>query len=364
MGPRLIPPPGTPAAELARLSDEEHDLAERENDMLAHGVEVELRAREVQSQLDAARAALQRLAHTSARGDAEKAFLESLSLVVPPHVASHETSLALEQRRKALIARLQAIESESAAVRARNRRLVEISEVIARLHDLASQLAARAEAERNAPILLQPKPAPAPAAPAPKPAGPVFSNPPAAWSRGPTEEDRRRDAAAVAETFQRLTPIPAKPKPVPAPAPAPAAAAPPEPEAAPAPPATPAPARAPGGTYKEARSSPRMRMHTEVTLGSESNFYTGFSGDLSEGGVFVATYEKLLPPGTPVEISIALPNRASVQVPGKVRWVRDAHERTPGVFPGMGIQFDALSEEVSAAIRSFLQCREPMFWDE
>jgi hypothetical protein len=46
--PRITPQPGTPAAELARLADEERQLAERESDMLTQGVEVELRAREVQ----------------------------------------------------------------------------------------------------------------------------------------------------------------------------------------------------------------------------------------------------------------------------------------------------------------------------
>ena len=105
-------------------------------------------------------------------------------------------------------------------------------------------------------------------------------------------------------------------------------------------------------------------MQAEVTLGSESNFYTGFSGDLSEGGIFVATYEKLLPPGTAVEVALALPNRSPIKVMGRVRWVRETTDHSPGIFPGMGIQFDGMHPEALSAIKSFLQRREPMFWDE
>ena len=100
-----------------------------------------------------------------------------------------------------------------------------------------------------------------------------------------------------------------------------------------------------------------------MSLASESNFFTGFSGDLSEGGVFVATYEALLPPGTEVELALALPDRPPLRVPGVVRWVREHNDRTPGVFPGMGIAFQAIDPQAAAAIRSFLQHREPLFWE-
>ncbi len=353
---RIMPQPGTPAAELARLADEERQLAEREADMLDQGVEVELRAREVQVQLDAARASLQRLANTSARSEAEQAFLDSLSLVVPPHVASQATSTALELRRKALIARLQAVEAEGQAVRERAGRLADLSASIAGLQVLSADLMGRVEAERRAaaaqpPIPLTPVPPQAPQAPAPapvarKPAGPVYTAPPAAWSRGPTQADREREAAQLLAAQPRVASRVAAPSPVPTPVPAPAQP------------------RAPDALYSEARRESRMRVHAEVTLGSESNFYTGFSGDLSEGGVFVATYEKLLPPGTAVELAVALPNRPPIKVTGKVRWVREPNDQSPGVFPGMGIQFDEVQAEALAAIKSFLQRREPMFWDE
>ncbi|MGC4117366.1 MAG: TIGR02266 family protein [Myxococcales bacterium] len=399
---RIMPQPGTPAAELARLGDEEHQLTERESDMLNQGVEVEMRAREVQSQLDAARASLQRLANTSAHGDAERAFVDSLSLVVPPHVASPETSRALELRRKALIARLQAIEAEGQAVQSRASKLAEISEGIGRLQSLTLALAAKAEADRRAaaaaaqaPILLtpaagQPTPVPPPTpAPAKKPQGPVYSAPPAAWSRGPTKADLVRDTqemlalkeqraaeqraaeqraaeqrmADQRAAEQRLAEQRAAEQRMAARKPATATPAPPAPVAVPPAPA-PVPQRAADGLFGEARREARQRVQAEVTLGSESNFYTGFSGDLSEGGVFVATYEKLLPPGTAVEVALALPNRPPIKVTGKVKWVRETADHSPGVFPGMGIQFEVVQPEALSVIKSFLQRREPMFWDD
>jgi uncharacterized protein (TIGR02266 family) len=412
MDPRVIPPPGTPAAELARLCDEERQLADRENEMLTQGAAAEGRAREVQSQLDGARAALQRLSGTSVRSDAEKAFLDSLSFVVPPHVASAETSRALDLRRKALIARLQAIEAEGGAVRGRAARLEELSQAIASLQIQAAALVERARAPQPAPIPLTPAPRPAQpapipltpaarpaaapipltpsarqaakAAPRPAPAEPSMDDwPPASdtdWPppeaaaappRAPAPPAKAKAPAAATVPARRVAPAaptplvpqvkPATPAkaPAPQPKPAPAARAPADPIPAPAP----APAKA-GAAVENSRGASRVRLQTEVTLGSESNFYTGFSGNLSEGGLFVATYEKLLPAGTRVEVAVTLPDRPALKLPGTVRWVRDPSDHTPGVFPGMGIAFDDVPSDALKAIKSFLSQREPMFWED
>ena len=50
------------------------------------------------------------------------------------------------------------------------------------------------------------------------------------------------------------------------------------------------------------RSSSRIPLQTQVDLSSDSNVFTGFSTNLSEGGVFVATLN-LLPVGTAVDLS-------------------------------------------------------------
>ncbi len=112
------------------------------------------------------------------------------------------------------------------------------------------------------------------------------------------------------------------------------------------------------------RASPRVNLQVEVTLQSESNFFTGFSGDISETGVFVATYQKHLPPGTPVDLTLALPGEPPMPLVGSVRWVREAGEPTSGVLPGMGIAFSGLEEKETVAIQRFILGREPLFWAE
>jgi len=118
---------------------------------------------------------------------------------------------------------------------------------------------------------------------------------------------------------------------------------------------------APPAETVERRRAPRVSLHTEVTLSSDSNFYTGFTTDLSDGGIFVATcavYE----PGTEVKLRFSLPGSGSIETEGIVRWTREYNEKTPDIFPGMGIEFASLSMESHAAIAAFTQHREPLFY--
>jgi uncharacterized protein (TIGR02266 family) len=109
----------------------------------------------------------------------------------------------------------------------------------------------------------------------------------------------------------------------------------------------------------EARTAPRRDVEVEVAICTESNFYLGFTENLSEGGVFVATYRPH-PIGTPVALDLHLPI-GSMRVSGIVRWLRgDDGEH----WPGMGVQFEDVTAEDAAAIREFLTYREPLFFDE
>jgi Tfp pilus assembly protein PilZ len=64
-----------------------------------------------------------------------------------------------------------------------------------------------------------------------------------------------------------------------------------------------------------------------------------------------------------VEVALALPNRPPIKVTGKVKWVR-AGRPLAGRVPAMGIQFEQVQPKRCSVIKSFLQRREPMFWDE
>lgn len=110
---------------------------------------------------------------------------------------------------------------------------------------------------------------------------------------------------------------------------------------------------------RERRRAPRVELETAVNLFSDSNFFTGFTGDISEGGVFVVAYE-LQPVGTEVSVELGLPGGHEIKANGVVRWVRDPRDPTQ-VAPGMGIEFESLTDEDRAVIAEFVENRSPDF---
>jgi len=113
----------------------------------------------------------------------------------------------------------------------------------------------------------------------------------------------------------------------------------------------------------EARRNGRVRMHTSIDTRSDSNFFTGFAMDISEGGVFIATVEPVAL-GTQVELNFTLPGGRPMKVTGVVRWVRESNARTPELMPGVGVQFTGLPSEVAHAITAFVATRDPMFFPD
>jgi uncharacterized protein (TIGR02266 family) len=111
------------------------------------------------------------------------------------------------------------------------------------------------------------------------------------------------------------------------------------------------------------RRHPRVELESEVTFESDNNFYTGFAEDISEGGLFVATYQ-LQARGTDVEIRFTLPDGHVVHTVGVVRWLRDPLDANRDAPPGMGVQFEHLLEEDRRAIQQFIQARAPLFYDD
>lgn len=119
-----------------------------------------------------------------------------------------------------------------------------------------------------------------------------------------------------------------------------------------------APVAAPPG-----RTGSRVPMQTQVDLSSDSNVFTGFSTNLSEGGVFVATVN-LLPVGTPVDLTFTLPGNHRITVKGEVRWTREIDDRVPDVFPGVGVRFVELGVDAAQALHRFVASREPLFYPD
>ena len=106
-----------------------------------------------------------------------------------------------------------------------------------------------------------------------------------------------------------------------------------------------------------------MRLDAQVDLQGDTNFYVGFAQNVSAGGLFVASFD-FHPVGTEVDVAFALPDGTRIQTRGTVRWVREVNDATPDVWPGMGLEFQALHPEAEAAIQRFIADREPLFYPD
>ena len=106
------------------------------------------------------------------------------------------------------------------------------------------------------------------------------------------------------------------------------------------------------------------RQPVEANLGAttQSNFYVGFSGEIAHGGVFLATYEAL-PKDTSVSMLVTLPGGFEFECDGYVRFVRDPLDFMSESEPGMGIQFEGLSDEARDLVLRFIRKRPPIFYD-
>jgi uncharacterized protein (TIGR02266 family) len=115
-------------------------------------------------------------------------------------------------------------------------------------------------------------------------------------------------------------------------------------------------------SYEELRQSRRVPIEVEVTLSSENNFYAGITGNISAGGVFVATYT---PPatGTVVEMELKLPDGPPFLLSGEVCWVRDLKASCDGAPPGCGIRWRALPAEAMKAIEQFVERRDTLLFE-
>ena len=106
----------------------------------------------------------------------------------------------------------------------------------------------------------------------------------------------------------------------------------------------------------------RLEVRLVVSVESESNFYGGFTENLSESGVFVATHAPLAI-GSSVDLWIYLPHKEPICARGTVRWQRRG-SGAGHTASGMGIRFDHLSAEDAISIQEFAQERSPMFFDD
>lgn len=109
--------------------------------------------------------------------------------------------------------------------------------------------------------------------------------------------------------------------------------------------------------------SKRVGVEANIGATTESNFFVGFSGEIAEGGVFLATYE-VLARNSPVNVLVTLPGGYETRINGWVRFVRDPMDMNSDSEPGLGIQFEKLNDEQRELILRFVKKRPPMFYDD
>ncbi len=114
----------------------------------------------------------------------------------------------------------------------------------------------------------------------------------------------------------------------------------------------------------DVRSGARASLHASVDLSSEHNFWTGLTMNISEGGLFVATYN-VVPIGTVLVVNMLIPfEHDPIVTLAEVRWTRECSEQTD-VPPGLGLRFVDTDEASLAKIRRFVMTlREPLFFEE
>jgi uncharacterized protein (TIGR02266 family) len=112
---------------------------------------------------------------------------------------------------------------------------------------------------------------------------------------------------------------------------------------------------------EERRHAQRVELKAKVTLSSESNFFTGWSQNISEGGVFISC---LAPPtvGTIVDVNLESEDSGEpIHISCEVVWIRTENSQPVGC----GCRFVSINDIQAAKIRRLMDDanREPLFYD-
>ena len=103
---------------------------------------------------------------------------------------------------------------------------------------------------------------------------------------------------------------------------------------------------------EERRRSPRADLLVRIDYTSVDELFSEFIRDVNEGGLFIET-DKPRPVGTEVSMHLNLPGDGeAIQTTGRV--VRTSHGEG-GSAPGMGLEFDELSDEARSQINLLIR---------
>ncbi|MCP4196581.1 MAG: hypothetical protein GY762_05465 [Proteobacteria bacterium] len=119
----------------------------------------------------------------------------------------------------------------------------------------------------------------------------------------------------------------------------------------------------PPSKTKVTTDTAQVFVNTMLNLDTDHQFYNGFSQNIEEGGIFVATFDPK-PIESKVLVNFKLPGGYRVSARGIVHFVREYNPTASETAPGMGVRFTDLLDGDREAIEEYLKQREPMFYDD
>lgn len=116
------------------------------------------------------------------------------------------------------------------------------------------------------------------------------------------------------------------------------------------------------GTGQKRRGGLRLPIELGVALQGVSDLRECMALNISDGGLFLATFSEPLPPGTDVDLDLSLvEDDTRLRLSGTVQWVSSGDD---GVLPkGMGIRFVGLSPVQNEALSRFIDGRTEALLD-
>lgn len=106
----------------------------------------------------------------------------------------------------------------------------------------------------------------------------------------------------------------------------------------------------------------RAQLAVKVGMEHGNAFFTGFSGNISSGGLFVATHQ-LLEIGSQLELFFEMPDGHEVSVVAEIRWRREYNPAATDQPPGMGLRFLNLGYDDQILIDRYIANHETIFYD-
>jgi uncharacterized protein (TIGR02266 family) len=99
----------------------------------------------------------------------------------------------------------------------------------------------------------------------------------------------------------------------------------------------------------------RVPYYSQVTIRDDNDLFYGMTGDISSGGLFVATFDRLPKEGE-IRLSFSLPDDKTsiIDTKGRVVWLNSKNRPVSPLPEGFGVEFSSISSEEYQAIKEYI----------